>query len=74
MQDFLNLFNGIDETSINKIQEHFRGKLNIEQIKELLSVLMGNGFVEIIDNKIKLTDRRELETVIKEHSELLRVE
>jgi len=72
-QEFFSCFNGTDEKETEKLREHFRIKLNEDQLLELFSILIGRELIEIVGSKVILRDRQKMEQEIEEHKQLINI-
>ena len=71
--DILKKFDGNTVLETEKIRQHFKGQLTDDQVLELLGVLMGYEILDIVGDKVFLTDKGKLNELIKEHQNMLKV-
>ena len=71
--DILKKFDGNTVLETEKIRQHFKGQLTDDQVLELLGVLMVYEIVDIVGDKVFLTDEGKLNELIEEHQNMLKV-
>ena len=73
LQQFQQCFDGNTVLETEKIRQYFKGQLTNDQVLELLGVLMSYEILDIVADKVFLTDKEKLNELIEEHQNMLKV-
>lgn len=74
LEQFLNCYNGEDVVPTEAVRKYFKKNVNLtdDQILELIGILVGDGLIDIVGNKIFLLNRRKFEEKISAQKQFIK--